>query len=60
MKAIVDETCISCGLCIDICPEVFQMGDNIAEVIVDTVPEKLESLAQQAADDCPVEAIHLE
>ncbi|MHC5000615.1 MAG: ferredoxin [Planctomycetota bacterium] len=44
----------------DTCPEVFEMGDEIAEVIVDNVPPELEETAQQAADECPVEAIVIE
>ncbi len=33
MKAKVDaELCTGCGPCVDICPEVFELGDDIAEV----------------------------
>jgi ferredoxin len=32
----------------------------MAEVIVDEVPAELEDAAQQAADECPVEAIIVE
>ncbi len=60
MKAKVLDTCTACGLCVDTCPEVFQMGDDIAEVIVDEIPEGEEAAAQQAADECPVEAIEIE
>ncbi len=60
MKARVEDTCTACGLCIDTCPEVFQMGDEIAMVIVDEIPANLEDSAQQAADECPVEAIIIE
>jgi ferredoxin len=59
MKAIVKDTCIACGLCIEICPEVFQMGPQIAEVIADPIPQEAEETAQQAATDCPVEAIEI-
>ena len=32
MKAIVDkDTCIGCGLCPSICPEVFDMDDDIVD-----------------------------
>ena len=54
------DTCTSCGLCVETCPEVFQMGEDIAEVIVDEIPEESEDSAQQAADECPVEAIIIE
>ena len=57
MKATIEETCTACGMCVDTCPDVFQMGDEYAEVIVDPVPAEFEALTQQAADECPVEAI---
>jgi ferredoxin len=57
MKVIVEDTCTQCGLCIDTCPEVFQMGPEKAEVIVAEVPAEFQELVQQAADECPVEAI---
>jgi ferredoxin len=60
MKVRIDENCTACGLCVDTCPEVFTMGDNRAEVPVDTVPAELEDTVQQAADECPVEAIIVE
>ena len=60
MKVTIDDSCTACGLCVSACPEVFEMGDNIAVVIVDEVPAECENEAQQAADECPVEAIHIE
>jgi len=56
----IEENCTACGLCVDTCPEVFQMGDDIAEVIDENVPAELEDAVQQAADECPVEAIIVE
>ena len=60
MKVRIEDSCTACGLCIDTCPEVFEMGAEIAEVIVGDVPPELEDTAQQAADECPVEAIVVE
>lgn len=60
MKARIEDTCTACGLCVDTCPEVFEMGSDIAQVIVDKIPAEYETNAQQAADDCPVEAIVIE
>lgn len=60
MKVRIDDNCTACGLCVDTCPEVFQMGDQIAEVIDEEVPSELEDTVQQAADECPVEAIVVE
>lgn len=60
MKAIVKDNCIACGLCIDMCPEVFQMGDdNLAKVLKDPVPADLEDTVREAAAACPVEAIEV-
>jgi ferredoxin len=42
---------------VDTCPDVFEMGSDMAQVVVDEVPEELEEAVQQAADECPVEAI---
>jgi len=60
MKVRIEDSCTACGLCVDTCPEVFEMGAEIAEVIVDKVPAELEDTVQQAADECPVEAIIVE
>ena len=60
MKVRIEDTCTSCGLCVDTCPDVFEIGDDMAQVIVGEVPAEHEETAQQAADECPVEAIIVE
>jgi len=61
MKALIDnDACTGCGLCVDTCPEVFEMEEDIAVVKVETVPESAEDACKQAADDCPSEAIKME
>ena len=60
MKVTIEDTCTACGLCVDTCPEVFEMGDETAQVIVDEVSAEYEDAVQQAADECPVEAIIIE
>lgn len=61
MKARVTEDCIACELCVETCPEVFEMGDDgIAHPKVDTVPAELEDKAKEACEACPVDAIILE
>lgn len=62
MNVSIDESgCIGCGLCTQVCPEVFEMGDSgVAEVIMEEVPENLEDNVREAADGCPVEVITVE
>ncbi len=60
MKVKVDEeTCIGCGVCVDTCPEVFELGDDKAIAKVNEVPKDLVESCKEAADNCPVEAIEL-
>ena len=62
MKVSVDaDACTGCGLCIETCGEVFEMGDDsIAVVKVAEVPADVADACQEAADGCPVEAIAVE
>jgi ferredoxin len=60
MTVRIEDSCTACGLCVDTCPDVFQMGDEKAEVVVNEVPAELEDAVQQAADECPAEAIIVE
>ena len=62
MKAIVDQdACIGCGMCIDICPEIFKYNDeDKSESIVDEIPENLKDKADESVQVCPVEAITIE
>ncbi len=60
MKVSITDECTACGLCVDTCPEVFEMDDEMAQVIADPVPEALEDQVTQAAEECPVEAIIVE
>jgi len=60
MTVKIEDSCTACGLCSDTCPDVFELGDEMAEVKVDEVPAEFEQAVQQAADECPVEAIIIE
>lgn len=52
------ELCISCGTCLDICPDVFQWNeDGKAAAAPDEIPVDLEEKAREAAESCPTEAI---
>lgn len=62
MIAKVDkDTCIGCGACPSICPEVFKLEDDgLATAYKNPVPHELEESAKEAAESCPTEAIHIE
>ena len=62
MKASVDQDgCISCGLCIDVCPEVFSYNsDDKSVAIDDDIPEDALERAEEAQDGCPVSVIDLD
>ena len=61
MRAVVDkDKCISCGLCVEICPAVFEIeGDGKSGVKVNPVPPAHEAACRDAAAQCPVEAIDI-
>jgi ferredoxin len=61
MKVRVDaDICIGCETCVDICPEIFEMSDDIAITKMDTVPADLQDSCREAADTCAVDAIILD
>ena len=66
MKVTVSqEECIGCGMCIDICPEVFKYNDEfksevISEEISENLPEELQAKTTEAKEACPVDAIIME
>ena len=60
MRATVDKTlCMRCGICADICPEVFEMDGDLAIAKVDKVPAEAEGTCRDAAQQCPAEAIKI-
>jgi ferredoxin len=57
-KVYIDEdTCIGCGTCEEICPEVFQLNEEIDKSEVIKPEGGPEDLIQEAIESCPVEAI---
>lgn len=62
MKAIVDkDTCIACGVCPSVCPDIFEMQDDgKAGTITDEVAAEFAEQAKEAEESCPVNAISIE
>ena len=59
-KITVDrETCIGCGNCQDICPEVFTLEADGKSHVKKGAPLNKECV-QEAAENCPVTAITVE
>jgi len=66
------DECILCASCWEACPEVLEESpeDGLTQVVEQyrtegdpgkgKVSEELEGCVQEAADDCPVEIIHVE
>ena len=58
-KITIDENaCVGCGLCVNSCPDVFELAENgIAKV---KVAEPQGADLQEMANQCPVNAIIIE
>jgi len=72
MKVWVDQrSCIGNGVCAEIAPEVFVLGDNDIAFVCEggrvlrgdamaTVPDYLERAVVEVIDECPAACIYLE
>ena len=59
-KVHVDEDlCIGCGLCVDTCPDAFELNDEGKAIAKPGAEENLDC-SKDAADACPTEAIIVE
>lgn len=62
MRLEIKDYCIRCGLCEDLCPELFTIDyekDEI-KILCDVVPSVLEQKAKDMICDCAVTAIYIE
>ena len=58
-KVLIDDTCVGCGTCVEICPEVFELEGELATIKQDA-DMSLDKKIIEAAEACPVEAISYE
>jgi ferredoxin len=56
-KVWIEEGCTACGLCEELCPEVFKVED-VATVIEGVNYADYEEKIKEAAESCPVEVIN--
>ena len=61
MKPVVDQDlCIGCALCSDLCPEVFEIGDDGYAHVIDEAPDpELYGSVRDAESSCPTSAISI-
>lgn len=57
MKITVNDSCIGCGMCAGICPDVFSIGDDGKAHAVSDAALSVSETAEEAGASCPVQAI---
>ena len=56
----VNENCIGCGLCVNMCGNVFLMTEEGVAAARDEIFPEQEAPARVAAESCPVQAIEIQ
>jgi len=56
MAIEINEECIGCETCVELCPEVFQMDEETEKAVV-IAPDSDAECVEEAIDSCPVEGI---
>jgi ferredoxin len=60
MRAIIDRgLCTGCGLCVELCPDVFAIEEYVARARIAEIPAAAEAACRRAARECPLAAIEL-
>lgn len=54
------ELCTGCGICVDVCPDVFEIGDDGLSRVIDGSSCEDADCCQEAVDQCPEGAITIE
>lgn len=55
MVSVDESICTGCQVCVSVAPETFEMDGAVATAVSDEVTPE----AEQAAEQCPVDAISL-
>ena len=57
----IEDGCIGCGLAEAISPEVFNIGDNTSNTVIEGADlSSVKAKIKEAAEDCPVQVIMYE
>ena len=60
-RVVIDQDeCIGCGSCQEICPEVFELNEEIEKSYVIKAEGGPEDLIEQAMGECPMSCIYWE
>jgi ferredoxin len=59
MKLVIEDYCVRCGICVDICADLFELDtvNDVMTVKFDQIPDSLKKAAQEAIEGCAVGAI---
>ena len=62
MKVTITTQCMGDRRCNDLCPDVFEYNEDDLKSIVkmDDIPDHLQAVVRQAADECGAQAIIIE
>ncbi|WP_083963583.1 ferredoxin [Spirochaeta cellobiosiphila] len=52
--------CIGCGICEEMSPDLFEMGDYTADIIKEIEGEEEKAIIHQLIKDCPGSAVIIE
>ena len=53
MEVRINDECSACGVCEDICPEVFELGDEKAQVKVNPFPKNTRTRSAKRSTNAP-------
>lgn len=59
MAIEINEDCMGCEACVELCPDVFEMDEDAEKAIV-IAPDSTSDCVEEAIDSCPAEAISRE
>lgn len=62
MKVTITKMCMGDRNCNDLCPEIFKYDEDQLKstILMDEIPEHLQDVVRQAAEECGADAIEIE